>query len=54
LNAWPNFVLTALTLGLAFYWAWQRGYSPLEMVSGRADRAFVQALRRRFPQRRPR
>jgi hypothetical protein len=27
---------------------WKRGFSPLEMVYGRADRAFVGALRNRF------
>ena len=31
--------------------AWRRGYSPLEMVSRRADGAFVQALRQRFGER---
>jgi hypothetical protein len=35
-------------LGMTFYLAWQRGYSPLEMVSERADRALVAALRKRF------
>ena len=48
LNAWPNFVVTGALLVLTFSLAWRRGYSPLEMVSGRADRAFVAALRRRF------
>lgn len=52
LNAWPNFVITGLLLVLCFYLAWKRGYSPLEMVSQRADQAFVQALRNRFPERR--
>jgi hypothetical protein len=49
LNAWPNMLLTACLMGLALYVAWRRGYSPLEMVSKRADQAVVQALRRRFP-----
>lgn len=48
LNAWPNFALTITLLLLTFYLAWQRGYSPLEMISLRADRAFVETLRRRF------
>ncbi|SJZ76320.1 LexA-binding, inner membrane-associated putative hydrolase [Trichlorobacter thiogenes] len=52
LNAWPNFVITGVLLALTFYWAWKRGYSPLEMVSCRADQAFVQTLRERFPIRR--
>jgi inner membrane protein len=49
LNAWQNFVITAVTLVLTFYLAWRRGFSPLEMFSSRGDRAFVTALRRRFP-----
>jgi hypothetical protein len=49
LNAWPNFVITFALLLLTFYLTWSRGYSPLEMVSARADKAFVAALRRRFP-----
>ncbi len=49
LNAWPNIVLSLVLLALAFWLAWKRGRSPLELVSHRADRAFVTALRRRFP-----
>lgn len=49
LNAWPNFAITIALLLVTFYLAWSRGYSPLEMISGRADRAFVATLRRRFP-----
>jgi len=48
LNGWQNIVITVLLLALTFFWAWKRGYSPLEMVSARADRAFVQTLRSRF------
>lgn len=48
LNAWPNIVITIVLLAICFYLAWQRGYSPLEMVSARADAAFVQTLRQRF------
>lgn len=50
LNAWPNFVITGILLALTFRLAWQRGYSPLEMISTRADRAFVETLRNRFGQ----
>ena len=53
LNAWPNFALTGAALGLTLYLAWLRGFSPLEMVSRRADAAFVAALRRRFGEPRP-
>ncbi|HTK94433.1 MAG TPA: metal-dependent hydrolase [Terriglobales bacterium] len=49
LNAWPNFVVTGVCLAATFYLAWRRGYSPVEIVSPRADAAFVGALRQRFP-----
>ena len=45
LNAWPNFVITGAALVITFLLAWKRGYSPLEIVSERADRAFVETLR---------
>jgi len=48
LDAWPNFAITAALLALTFRLAWSRGHSPLELVSLRADRAFVSALRDRF------
>jgi inner membrane protein len=49
LNAWPNVVLTVILLLVTFWLAWKRGFSPLEMVSAKADAALVRALRRRFP-----
>jgi inner membrane protein len=49
LNAWPNVVLTFILLMVTFSLAWWRGFSPLEMISSKADAAFVGALRRRFP-----
>jgi membrane-bound metal-dependent hydrolase YbcI (DUF457 family) len=52
LNAWPNFLITFILLLATFYLAWLNGFSPVEMISARADEAFVQALRRRFPARR--
>ncbi len=48
LNAWPNLLLTAALLALTLCLAWHRGYSPLELVSAPANRAFVAALRHRF------
>ena len=48
LNAWPNFAITIGLLALAFYLAWRKGFSPLEMISRRANRAFAVALRKRF------
>ena len=53
LNAWPNFVITIVILCLTFYLAWKRGYSPVEIISPSADRAFVETLRNRFPLLRP-
>lgn len=49
LNAWPNMAITASVIAFALWSAWKRGFSPLEMISARADRAFVAALRNRFP-----
>ncbi|MGO9863889.1 MAG: metal-dependent hydrolase [Terriglobales bacterium] len=49
LNAWPNFAITIALLLATFYLAWSRGFSPLEMVSLKADAAFVEALRKRIP-----
>lgn len=51
LNAWPNIALTILLLLITLWLAWQRGFSPLEMISTKADTALVAALRRRFPTR---
>lgn len=48
LNSWPNFLVTGAALVLTFYLAWVRGYSPIEMVSPKADSAFVRAIRNRF------
>lgn len=50
LNAWPNVALTVALLVATFWLAWRRRYSPLEMISRKADEAFVEALRKRFPQ----
>jgi hypothetical protein len=49
LNAWPNLVITIALLLLTIWLAWRRGFSPLEMISAKADSAFVAALRNRFP-----
>ena len=48
LNAWPNFAITIGLLALTFYLAWRRGFSPVEMISLRADRGFVETIRARF------
>jgi inner membrane protein len=49
LNAWPNLVITACLIAMAFALARKRGFSPLELFSARADSAFVRALRNRLP-----
>ena len=49
LNAWPNFALTLLLLTMTIYLAWKTGYSPLEMLSAKADQAFVRTLSQRVP-----
>jgi inner membrane protein len=48
LNAWPNFVITGALLVLTFYLAWYRGFSPVELISAKADSLVVSTLRRRF------
>lgn len=48
LNSWQNFLVTVLALGIIFYLAWKRGYSPLEIISSKADRSFIVTLRKRF------
>lgn len=53
LNAWPNIVITIALLLLTLWLAWRRGFSPLEMISAKADAALVNALRQRFPRARP-
>jgi hypothetical protein len=50
LNAWPNFLVTGIVLWFTMYVAWQRGNSPLEILSPRANQVFVQTLRNRFGQ----
>jgi inner membrane protein len=48
LNAWPNVAITIGLLIITFRLAWSRGYSPLTLISQRADAAFVATLRTRF------
>jgi len=48
LNGWQNFSSTGALMAFMFFQAWKRGYSPVEMVSAKADAAFVETLRRRF------
>jgi inner membrane protein len=48
LNGWQNFVITIAMCGIVFILAWKKGFSPLEIFSAKADRLFVQTLRKRF------
>jgi inner membrane protein len=48
LNAWPNFVITLALIAGTIFLARRTGFSPVGIVSQRADEAFVAALRRRF------
>jgi hypothetical protein len=48
LNAWQNFVITAIVTGHMFYLAWKNGVSPLEFISSTANAALSSTLRRRF------
>jgi len=49
LNAWPNVVITLVLLVATFYLIWRNGFSPLEMISQRAEAAYMRAFRYRFP-----
>ncbi len=55
LNAWPNIAITLILLTVTFCLAWRRGFAPVELISRRADCAFVKTLRARFgsPKRNP-
>jgi hypothetical protein len=48
LNAWPNILFTIALLAATCYMAWKKGFSPLEMISRRADRLIVGTFRKRF------
>lgn len=53
LTGWQNTTLTVVLMIYAFFLAVQRGYSPVGLISQRADAAFVATLRRRFTTREP-
>jgi hypothetical protein len=48
LNNWRNFIITIMMSGVVFIIAHRRGFSPLELFSNRADKLFVETLRKRF------
>jgi len=45
LNAWPNAAMTIVLLAITLWLARKRGFSPVEMISEKADAAVVGALR---------
>lgn len=49
INAWQNISITIIMLVLFFWQVRDAGFSPIGLVSERADAAFVAALRARFP-----
>ncbi len=48
LNSWQNLLITVSVMGTSFYLAWKTGYSPLEMISAKANRGFIATLHNRF------
>lgn len=48
LNSWQNLVITGIVTGYMFYLALKYEVSPLEIISSKANTAFVDTLRRRF------
>ncbi|MCI5166585.1 MAG: hypothetical protein D3903_10950 [Candidatus Electrothrix sp. GM3_4] len=48
LNSWQKMLITVSVVGTSFYLAWKTGYSPLEMISEKADRGFITTLHNRF------
>jgi membrane-bound metal-dependent hydrolase YbcI (DUF457 family) len=48
LNGWPNLVLTAGLLCMTLWMANRRGYSPVDLISPKADSRVVAAIRKRF------
>jgi hypothetical protein len=48
LNAWQNFCITIVLLVTTVWLAYRRGWSPVGIFSAKADRVFVETLRRRF------
>ncbi len=48
INGWPNFLITGIMLIATFYIAYKKEISPLEIVSKKGDRAFVEILKKRF------
>ncbi|HNW33634.1 MAG TPA: metal-dependent hydrolase [Candidatus Ozemobacteraceae bacterium] len=48
-NAWQNILITIIMLAVFLKQTRDLGWSPLRLISERADAAFVAALRARFP-----
>ncbi len=48
LNAWPNIIITLALMAFTIYQAKRKGYSPISMISKKADRIFVETISNRF------
>lgn len=48
INAWPNIVFTIVLISIFLFQIARTGFSPLGLLSAKADRALVDTLRRRF------
>ena len=48
LNAWPNVALTLALILVTLWMAVNRGFSPVDLFSRKADQTVVTALRKRF------
>lgn len=48
LNSWQNFAITFAAIIFVFYQGLKRSISPLELISQRANNAFVEVIRKRF------
>ena len=49
LASWQNAAITLLFIGSTFFLVRKKGHSPIGWISQKADKAFVETLRNRFP-----
>ena len=48
INAWPNLAFTLVLLVIFLFQIARTGFSPLGLISAKADKALVDTLRKRF------
>lgn len=53
LSSWPNRIIGVTFFALTLWQAWDRGASPLELVSSKANSSFVGVLRKWLPRHGP-